>query len=68
MAWQDKAKEAIAEQCETARKEARGNRKRHVSYRVPELARAMVQALNADDEKEGKRLLLLHRTGAISLA
>lgn len=68
MAWQDKAKEAIAEQCEMARKEARGNRKRHVPYRVPELALAMVQALNSDDEAEGKRLLLLHRTGAISLA
>lgn len=68
MAWHDKVKEAIAEQCETARKEARGNRKRHVPYCVPELARAMVQALNSDDESEGKRLLLLYRTGAISLA
>ena len=67
MAWQDKVKEAIAEQCETARKEARGNRKRHVPYRVPDLARAMVQALNEDDEKEGKRLLVIYRTGALSL-
>ena len=68
MAWQDKVKEAIAAQCETARKEARGNRKRHVPYHVPDLAQAMVDALNADDEAEGKRLLLLYRTGTISLA
>ena len=67
MAWQDKVKEAIAEQCETARKKARGNRKTHVPYRVPELAQAMVAALNADDETEGKRLLLIYRTGALSL-
>ena len=68
MSWQNKIKEAIAAQCETARKEARGNRKRHVPYRVPELAQAMVAALNADDESEAKRLLLLYRTGAHSLA
>jgi hypothetical protein len=67
MAWQDKVKEAIAAQCETARKAARGNRKRHVPYAVPVLARAMVGALDADDECEGKRLLLLYRTGAESL-
>lgn len=67
MAWQDKVKEAIAEQCKVARVAARGNRKTHVPYRVPDLARAMVEALNRDDEAEGKRLLLLHRTGAVSL-
>ena len=68
MSWQNKIKDAIAAQCETARKDARGNRKRHVPYRVPELAQAMVAALNANDEAEGKRLLLLYRTGTISLA
>ena len=67
MAWQDKVKEAIAEQCERARKEARGNRKRHVPYRVPELAEAMVAALDSEDEREGKRLLLVYRNGAYSL-
>ena len=67
MAWQDKVKEAIAAQCEIARKEARGNRKTHVPYHVPELAQAMVAALNADDEEEGKRLLVIYRTGALSL-
>ena len=68
MAWQDKVKESIAAQCEDARKIARGTRKKHVPYHVPDLARAMVEALNRDDEAEGKRLLLIYRTGAFSLA
>ena len=68
MAWQDKVKESIAAQCEQARLQARGKRKFHVPYSVPELARAMLQALNEDNETEGKRLLLLYRTGALSLA
>lgn len=67
MAWQDKVEEAIAAQCEIARQQARGKRKTHVPYSVPELARAMVEAINRDDESEGKRLLLIYRTGAISL-
>ena len=67
MAWQDKINEAIAEQCHAAMRQARGKRKTHVQYRVPELAAAMVQALNQDDETEGKRLLLIYRTGALSL-
>ena len=67
MSWQSKLKEAIASQCEDARKAARGNRRKHVPYCVPELAQAMVAALDSDDEQEGKRLLLLYRTGAVSL-
>lgn len=67
MSWHDKVKEAIGAQCEQARLQARGKRKSHVPYPVPDLARAMVQALNDDDEQEGKRLLLLYRTGALSL-
>ena len=68
MAWQQNVEKAIAAQCLEARNLARGNRKRHVPYRVPELARAMVEALNCEDELEGKRLLLIYRTGALSLA
>ena len=68
MAWQDKVKEAIAAQCESARITARGTRKRHVPYSVPYLAQEMVKALNQDNEAEGKRLLLIYRTGALSLA
>ena len=67
MAWQDKVKDAIATQCLESRNNARGNRKRHVPYSVPELARAMIAALNNEDEKESKRLLLIYRTGTLSL-
>ena len=67
MSWHANVKESIAAQCEESRIAARGKRKRHVPYRVPDLARAMVDALNRDDESEGKRLLLLYRTGALSL-
>lgn len=67
MAWQDKVKESIAAQCEESRLAARGKRKTHVPYRVPDLARAMIDALNRDDEYEAKRLLLIYRTGALSL-
>ena len=70
MAWQDKINEAIAEQCLMAYREANPKIKhgqKAKPYRVPELAAAMVQALNQDDETEGKRLLLIYRTGAVSL-
>ena len=72
MAWQDKVKEAIAAQCMAAYMEANTARiKRgksgHVPYCVPELAEAMLGALNRDDEHEGKRLLLIYRTGSVSL-
>ena len=68
MAWQQNTERAIAAQCRDAWRAA-GNKpgKRHKPYRVPELARAMVESLNRDDESEAKRLLLLYRTGAVSL-
>ena len=70
MAWQDKVKESIAAQC-LAEYRAANPKIRHGQkakpYRVPDLARAMVTALDSDDEKEGKRLLLIYRTGALSL-
>ena len=67
MSWHDKVKQAIAEQCLAAYRQANKGKRRHVPYRVPDLALAMVAALNCDDEIEGKRLLLLYRTGAVSL-
>ena len=68
MAWQDKVKDSIAAQCREAWRAA-GNApgKRHKPYHVPELARVMVAALDSNDEHEGKRLLLIYRTGALSL-
>lgn len=67
MSWQDNVKKAIAAQCLAAYRQANKGKKRHVAYPVPDLARAMVDSLNVDDEKEGKRLLLIYRTGALSL-
>lgn len=70
MSWQNKVKEAIGAQCLQAYRDANPRAKRgaeHVPYHVPELARAMTDALKDDDEVEGKRLLLLYRTGALSL-
>lgn len=70
--WHDAVNAAIAEECAAAYRMAnttRDGRKRrtHVPYHVPEIARAMVVALNRDDEHEGKRLLLIWRAGAMSL-
>ena len=68
MAWQDNVKAAISKEASRAWVEA-GNKlgQRHKPYRISELAEVMVMALNRDDEEEGKRLLLLWRTGAVSL-
>lgn len=70
--WHDAVKEAVSVQCAEAYRKANLTnegklRRRHVPYRVPELAEEMVKALNNDDEHEGKRLLLIWRTGALSL-
>ena len=65
--WQDKVKAAIAKQAEIAYKKANNGRKRHVPYVLPECAEAMLKALNENDEHEGKRLLLIYRTGSLSL-
>lgn len=60
---------AIAELCGASYRAANPpRRKRHTPYSVPDLAAAMVRAMDADDADEGKRLLLLYRTGAHSLA
>ena len=70
MAWQDKVKEAMGEQCLSAYRAA-NPKIRHGQkakpYRVPELAEAMRQALNRDDEREGKRLLVIYRGNYLSL-
>lgn len=67
--WRDAVSRAIAAQCLTEYRRANppGSR-RHKPYSAPDLARAMMRSLDTDDEAEGKRLLLLHRTGAASLA
>lgn len=70
MAWQDRVKESIAAQslaaCRQANPKIRHGQKAK-PYRIPELALAMVAALNRDDESEGKRLLVIYRGNYLSL-
>jgi hypothetical protein len=70
--WHDVVKRAIAEQCRAAYLQANtarngALRRKHMPYSVPDLARAMIAALDNNDEYEGKRLLLIWRTNAFSL-
>lgn len=67
-AWRQKALAIISAECARAYSEANTpRRKRHVPYRVPEIAEALVKALDKDDEHEVKRLFLIHSTGTLSL-
>jgi len=70
--WHHAVKRAIGEQCMQAYRQANTKsdgtmRRKHVPYPVPDLAQAMVAALDRDNEEEAKRLLLIYRTGALSL-
>ena len=72
MAWQDNVKKVIGEDCKQAYLEAqtdkRGKRyKKRRPYIIPAISLALVDALNKHDEVEAKRLLLIRRTGGISL-
>ena len=68
MAWQDHVKRAIEAQAKVAFKKANtGSRKAFVPYVMPEIAVAMTECLNRDDEYEAKRLLSLYRRGCVSL-
>ena len=42
-------------------------RRHHVPYHVPEIARALVECLNRNDEHEAKRLFQVERLGAWTL-
>ena len=72
MSWRDKANAMVAAECLASYRAANilpnGRlRKRHVPYRVPELSEALIQALNANNEHEVKRLFLVADLGAWSL-
>ena len=68
MAWQDNIKKMIAAQAKVAYQKANPKKgKMHIPYTMPEIAVAMTECLNRDDEKEAKRLMLLYRRGAVSL-
>lgn len=68
MSWHDNVKKAMAQESLAAYRQA-GNKpgKAHKRYSLPDIVTAMRDALNRDDEAEGKRLLVIWRTGAVSL-
>lgn len=70
--WRHKAHEIIASHCKASymacNKKPDGTmRRRHVPYPVPGIAKALVEALNRDDEHEAKRLFQVERTGSWTL-
>ena len=70
--WHDKAKRVIAEYSLQSYRQANilpnGRKRRsHVPYSIPDIARALIDALNKDDEHEAKRLFLVESTGSWSL-
>jgi hypothetical protein len=72
MSWHDKAHKIIAAECSREYRAANtrpdGKRYRsHKPYPVPEIAAALVDCLNRDDEYEAKRLFIVYSTGALSL-
>jgi hypothetical protein len=70
--WHHKAQEIIDAHCRAAWRQANikpngTTRRRHVPYRVPDIAAALVECLNRDDEHEAKRLFEVARLGAWTL-
>ena len=70
--WQNKARNLIAAYSAESYRAANflpngSKRKRHVPYSIPEIATALVKALDYDDEHEAKRLFLIEAAGAWSL-
>ena len=71
MSWHAKARQIIAKHCEQSYRAANFKNKirsrKHVPYRVPEIAEALIRALNSDDEHEAKRLFIIESTRTHSL-
>jgi len=70
--WHNKAHEIIARHSLQSYQQANilpngKARKRHVPYSIPEIATAMVAALNSDNEHEAKRLFQVEAVGAWTL-
>jgi hypothetical protein len=68
MGWQENLKRMIAAQAKAAYKKANPKKgAKYVPYVMPEIAVAMTECLNRDDEYEAKRLMGLYRRGCVSL-
>ena len=56
--WRDKANRLISKLCLEANRAANLGHKKHVPYRVPELAKELVDCLEKNDEHRAKSLFL----------
>lgn len=70
--WHDKAKEMIGRYSLDSYRQANAlpngqKRRRHVPYNIPEIATALIGALDRNDEHEAKRLFQVAATGSWSL-
>ncbi len=65
--WQLAARKMVAEACESARLAARGARKTHVPYNVPDWCYSLLEAVENDDEHETKRIMHVVRTGCLTM-
>lgn len=65
--WQIAARGMIADACLAEYRKVNSGRKRHVPYAIPEWCRPMIDALEANDETETKRLMHVVRIGALTL-
>lgn len=67
-AWRTKALAIVSAECARAYREANTpKRRKHRPYSVPEIAEALIKALDKNDEHEVKRLFIIYDTGALSL-
>lgn len=70
--WRHKAEEIIASYCLESYQQSnytKNGKKRfhHVPYSVPEIAQALIKALDKNDEHEAKRLFEVERLGLWSM-
>lgn len=63
--WRDKANQIIARECLAAYREANEGRKRHIPYRVPPIAQALVDCLREGDEERAKAIFVGIACGSI---
>lgn len=63
--WRDKANEIIARECLAAYRAANEGRNRHIPYRVPPIAQALVECLREGNEGRAKAIFVGIACGSI---
>lgn len=56
--WRDNADRLIGRACFEAWRSANAGKRRHVPYRVPDIAQELVECLRDDDEHRAKAIFL----------